>query len=107
MFSLQTIFGQGKQFYTLLEDAAAAAHDSARALHAMLRESDRQPALDAFKLARLREREVSEKISQQLVDSFRRWHHLVPKISGEISSFHLAPSPGAGAGAGVDAGIFR
>ncbi|MCA0394840.1 MAG: DUF47 family protein [Proteobacteria bacterium] len=70
MFSLQTIFGQGNQFYTLLEEAAEAAHDSARALHAMLRDADRQPALDAFKLARLRERETSDKISQALVDSF-------------------------------------
>ena len=56
MFSLQTIFGQGNQFYTLLEEAAVAAHDSSKALHAMLREADRQPALDAFKLARMRER---------------------------------------------------
>ena len=70
MFSLQTIFGQGNQFYTLLEDAADAAHDSAKALHAMMREADRQPALDAFKLARLRERAASDKISQALVDSF-------------------------------------
>ena len=70
MFSLQTIFGQGHQFYSLLEDAAVAAHDAAKALHAMLREADRQPALDAFKLARLREREASDKISQALVDSF-------------------------------------
>ena len=70
MFSLQTIFGQGNQFYTLLEEAAVAAHDSATALHAMLRDADRQPALDAFKLARLRERETSDKISQALVDSF-------------------------------------
>ena len=70
MFSLQTMFGQGNQFYTLLEEAAVAAHDAAKALHAMLRESDRQPALDAFKLARLREREASDKISQALVDSF-------------------------------------
>ncbi|WP_202844024.1 DUF47 domain-containing protein [Luteimonas saliphila] len=70
MFSLQTIFGQGNQFYTLLEEAAVAAHDSARALHEMLRQADRQPALDAFKLARLREREASDKISQALVDSF-------------------------------------
>lgn len=70
MFSLQTIFGQGNQFYTLLEEAAEAAYDSARALHAMLREADRQPALDAFKLARQREREASDKISQALVDSF-------------------------------------
>ncbi|MDH5823350.1 DUF47 family protein [Luteimonas sp. RD2P54] len=70
MLSLQTIFGRGNQFYTLLEEAAVAAHDAARALHVMLRESDRQPALDAFRLARLREREVSNRISQELVDSF-------------------------------------
>ncbi|MCD9006625.1 DUF47 family protein [Luteimonas sp. XNQY3] len=70
MFSLQTIFGQGNQFYTLLEEAAVAAHDSATALHAMLRDADREPALDAFKLARMREREASNKISQALVDSF-------------------------------------
>ena len=70
MFSLQTIFGSGQQFYTLLEEAAEAALDSAKALHAMMKESDRQPALDAFKLARLRERATSDKISQALVDSF-------------------------------------
>ncbi|MDI9239255.1 DUF47 family protein [Lysobacter sp. LF1] len=70
MFSLQTIFGQGNQFYTLLEEAAVAAHDSTRALHAMLKAADRQPALDAFKLARQREREASDKISQELVNSF-------------------------------------
>jgi uncharacterized protein len=70
MFSLQTIFGSGKQFYTLLDEAAQAAQDSAKALHAMLRAADRQPALDAFKLARLRERAASDKISQALVDSF-------------------------------------
>ncbi|MGN6222919.1 DUF47 domain-containing protein [Pseudoxanthomonas sp.] len=70
MFSLQTIFGSGQQFYTLLEEAAEAALDSAKALHSMMKESDRQPALDAFKLARLRERATSDKISQALVDSF-------------------------------------
>jgi uncharacterized protein Yka (UPF0111/DUF47 family) len=70
MFSLQTMFGQGKQFYTLLEEAAVAAHDSTKALHAMLRETSNQPALDAFKLARQRERTASEKISQELVNSF-------------------------------------
>lgn len=70
MFSLQTIFGQGNQFYTLLEEAAVAAHESTRALHAMLKESSRQPPLDAFKLARQRERAVSDKISQELVNSF-------------------------------------
>ncbi len=72
MFSLQTIFGSGKQFYTLLDEAAVAASDAAKAL---LREADRQPALDAFKLARLRERAASDKISRaggQLHDPIER-----------------------------------
>lgn len=70
MFSLQTIFGSGQQFYTLLDDAAVAAHDSAKALYVMMKAADRQPALDAFKLARQRERTASDKIGQALVDSF-------------------------------------
>ena len=70
MFSLQTIFGSGKQFYLLLDEAASAAYDSAKALHVMMKATDRQPALDAFKLARLRERTASDKIGQALVDSF-------------------------------------
>ncbi|MFD0726277.1 DUF47 domain-containing protein [Lysobacter brunescens] len=70
MFSLQTIFGSGQQFYGLLDEAAAAAHDSAKALHAMMKVTDRQPALDEFKLARTRERAASEKIGKALVDSF-------------------------------------
>ena len=70
MFSLQTIFGQGMQFYTLLEAAANAAHDSTKALHEMLKDAHRAPSLDAFKLARQREREASNKISQELVNSF-------------------------------------
>ena len=70
MFSLQTLFGSGKQFFYLLDDAASAAHDSATALHQMMKASDRQPALDAFKLARQRQRVASEKIGMALVDSF-------------------------------------
>ena len=46
MFSLQTIFGSGNQFYTLLDEAAVAASDAAKALHSMLRDADRQPELD-------------------------------------------------------------
>ena len=70
MFSLQTIFGSGKQFYALLDEAADAAHDSAQALHTMMKATGRQPALDAFKLARQRERATSDKIGKALVDSF-------------------------------------
>ena len=60
MFSLQTIFGQGKQFYGLLNDAAVAAHDSSKALHAMLKAPGRNPSLEAFKLGRQRERVASD-----------------------------------------------
>jgi len=70
MFSLQTIFGQGKQFYALLDDAAIAAHDSTKALHQMLDTPARTPGLEAFKLARQRERVASDKIGRALVDSF-------------------------------------
>jgi len=70
MFSLQTIFGSGQQFYTLLDEAAQAAYDSTKALHSMMKATDRQPALDAFKLARQRERTASDKIGHALVDSF-------------------------------------
>ena len=70
MFSLQTIFGQGKQFYALLDDAAVAAHDSTKALHQMLDAPARTPGLEAFKLARQRERVASDKIGRALVDSF-------------------------------------
>ena len=70
MFSLQTIFGSGQQFFSLLDESAAAAHESAKALHTMMKAPDRQPALDAFKLARQRERAASDKIGQALVDSF-------------------------------------
>lgn len=70
MFSLQTIFGSGQQFYSLLDEAAAAAHESAKALHSMMKTTDRQPALDAFKLARTRERAASDKIGKALIDSF-------------------------------------
>lgn len=70
MFSLQTIFGSGQQFFSLLDESAAAAHESAKALHTMMKATDRQPALDAFKLARTRERAASDKIGKALVDSF-------------------------------------
>ena len=70
MFSLQTIFGQGKQFFALLDEAAVAAHDSTKALYEMLKASERTPGLEAFKVARQRERVALDKISQALVDSF-------------------------------------
>ena len=70
MFSLQTIFGSGKQFFDLLDEAADAAHESTKALYLLLKQPVGNPALDAFKLARQRERVASDKINHALVDSF-------------------------------------
>lgn len=70
MFSLQTIFGSGKQFFGLLEAAAAASLDSAKALHAMARQGSSEPSLEEFKLVRQREREIIKQINTALVNSF-------------------------------------
>lgn len=70
MFSLQTIFGSGKQFFGLLEAAAVAALDSAKALNAMARQGSPAPSLEEFKLVRQREREIIKQINTALVNSF-------------------------------------
>ncbi|HNV84756.1 MAG TPA: pit accessory protein [Arenimonas sp.] len=70
MFSLQTIFGKGDKFYGLLEASAAAAHESTRALVELLQAPAGQRSLDKFKLSRQLEKELSAKISQELVNTF-------------------------------------
>lgn len=70
MFSLQTIFGKGTQFYALLEEAAAGAHEAAKALCVLVQDKSGEPSLERFKLARQHEREVSERISAALVTTF-------------------------------------
>jgi uncharacterized protein Yka (UPF0111/DUF47 family) len=70
MFSLQTIFGSGKQFYGLLESAAGAALDSARALQVLAKASSPTPSLEEFKRVRQREREILQQINAALVNTF-------------------------------------
>ena len=70
MFSLQTIFGKGDKFYGLLEASADAARQSARALGAMLADRSQTPALDQFRVARKREKELFAQINLELVNTF-------------------------------------
>ena len=70
MFSLQTIFGKGDKFYGLLEAAADAALHSAKALKALVKEKGAPTSLSEFKLARQKEKELADRISQELVDTF-------------------------------------
>ena len=70
MFSLQTIFGKGDKFFSLLEASAQAALDSTKALVEMVSIREKQPSLDEFKLARAREREIADAIRNELVETF-------------------------------------
>lgn len=70
MFSLQTIFGKGDKFYGLLEAAADAAVQSSHALKALVKENGVASTLTEFKLARQKEKEISDQISRELVNTF-------------------------------------
>jgi uncharacterized protein Yka (UPF0111/DUF47 family) len=70
MFSLQTIFGKGDKFYNLLEQSAAAAHASAKALHGLVTQADHTPVMAEFAAARAREKALAAQISEELVNTF-------------------------------------
>lgn len=70
MFSLQTIFGKGDKFYSLLEASAESARSSARALIELLGTSATQQSLEKFKETRRREKALFEQISAELVNTF-------------------------------------
>ncbi|MFO1506429.1 MAG: pit accessory protein [Lysobacterales bacterium] len=70
MFSLQTIFGKGDRFYTLLEASADAARQSAGALIALLVSPTAGPSLEDFKASRRREKEILAEINVELVNTF-------------------------------------
>ncbi|KRE84978.1 pit accessory protein [Rhodanobacter sp. Soil772] len=70
MFSLQTIFGKGDKFYGLLEQSAATATESARALHELLTQPDQGSVMAAFTATRAREKALAAQISEELVNTF-------------------------------------
>jgi uncharacterized protein Yka (UPF0111/DUF47 family) len=70
MFSLQTMFGKGDRFYTLLESSADAAHDGAKALQSLLDAHAEPMLLDGFRAARRREKDLAAQISEALINTF-------------------------------------
>ena len=70
MFSLQTLFGKGDKFYGLLEQSAATAGESAKALHELLTKPDSGSVMAAFTATRAREKELAAQISEGLVNTF-------------------------------------
>ena len=70
MFSLQTIFGKGDKFYGLLEQSAATACESAKALQDLLTKPDQGAVMASFAATRAREKELAAQISEGLVNTF-------------------------------------
>ena len=70
MFSLQTIFGKGDKFYSLLEQSAATVCESADALHELLTHPDQVTVMAAFTATRAREKALAAQISEGLVNTF-------------------------------------
>src|SRR5882672_4067806 len=70
MFSLQTIFGKGDKFYSLLEASAEEARSSVQALVKVIQERSKTPSLDEFVLSRRKEKKIVEQISEELVQTF-------------------------------------
>jgi uncharacterized protein Yka (UPF0111/DUF47 family) len=70
MFSLQTIFGKGDKFYGLLEQSAAAAHQSATALRELVSREEHASVMADFAGARSREKALAAQISEELINTF-------------------------------------
>jgi uncharacterized protein len=70
MLSLQTIFGKGDQFFLLLEQSAQAGLSSAKAVTRLVAGRAGDASLEEFTIARAREKELFDRIGQELVNSF-------------------------------------
>jgi uncharacterized protein len=70
MFSLQVLFGKGEKFFGLLEQSADAAHASSKALLELVKQGPHGPISEQFEVNRRREKELSQAISKDLVDTF-------------------------------------
>jgi uncharacterized protein len=70
MFSLQTIFGKGEQFFTLLEQSAQAGLESAKAVAKLVAGGEVDVSLKDFTAARVKEKELFDRISRELVSTF-------------------------------------
>jgi uncharacterized protein len=70
MFSLQTMFGKGPEFFNLLEQSAQAGLESARAVVSLVANKKDEVSLNEFTAARTREKELFDRISRELVNTF-------------------------------------
>jgi len=70
MFSLQTIFGKGDRFYSLLEASSEEARSSVQALVKIIKAKSPDCSLEDFVMSRRKEKRIAEQISEELVNTF-------------------------------------
>lgn len=70
MFSIQKFFSKDAHFCELLEQSAAEARASAQLLIDLLRDRKHAHPLDHFRLARSKDRRITERIREDLVTTF-------------------------------------
>jgi uncharacterized protein Yka (UPF0111/DUF47 family) len=70
MFSIQKFFSKDAHFCELLEQSAAEARASAQLLIDLLRDRKHAHPLDQFRLARSKDRRITERIREDLVTTF-------------------------------------
>jgi uncharacterized protein Yka (UPF0111/DUF47 family) len=70
MFSLQKFFSQDNKFFDLLEASADETIDMTRLLIELLKDRNHPHPLDQFAVARGKDKNITEKISEELVNTF-------------------------------------
>ncbi len=70
MFSLQTMLGGKDEVFKLLKASSEAALEAARAVDRLTRDGDAAPSMATFVVARKREKELANEISEELINTF-------------------------------------
>ncbi len=105
MFSLQQLFGKGDKFFDLLEAAAQEAHESVRLTNELIKSPRDTQKLDDLVLARRKEKKISDRISEELVQTFvtglerediealSRTIYKIPKTAEKLAERFLLAAP--------------
>ena len=70
MISFQRLLGREDDFFGLLEASAAECVASIAALRAILTSPGERPALEAFATARRKDKEITQRLEEMLIDTF-------------------------------------
>lgn len=105
MFSLQQFFGKGDKFLELLDSAAQEMHNCVRLTVEIIKSPSDSKKMDELVLARRKEKQVAERISAELVNTFitglerediealARGLYKIPKTAEKVAERFLIAAP--------------